>query len=138
MSRRVYIDPYYQYYQLLGNYTTMAPFISRTGLQQSVTGEGATINTMSYHTKIYSTDTSLNMTLADGRQEGQVKLITFTHKGAPESDIRVRTTQLMGSNSQITFSEVGDQVQIMWANGTWFPMMTLNTCDPSSQTPRIE
>lgn len=138
MSRSTYIDPYYRYFQLLGTTPNMAMFVPRTGTQQSITGNNAIINATTYHSKIYSTDQAITMTLANGRQEGQSKLITFTHKGNEDAIIRINSNSFAGDSTQITMSEVGDQIQLIWAMTLWHPLVTLNTRDPSSQTPRID
>lgn len=132
MSRGLQIFP-----RVLGNGNTMAGFLSRTGLQQSLTGDGGTINVNVYHTKIYSTNKNITLNMNSGRQEGQTKLITFTFKGNENADITLNCPSLTGDYTSILFENVGDQVQLIWTGTVWIPLVTLNVSNPSLNTPVI-
>jgi len=115
----------------------MAGFMSRVGLQQSLTGDDGTINLNVYHTKIYSTNKKLTLKMGTGRQEGQTKLITFTFKGNENATIEVNCPSLIAEYSRIVFENVGDQAQLTWIGSAWVPLVTLNVSNPSLNTPVI-
>lgn len=137
MSGRGNIDPNYIFTRVLGNGNTTGNFISKAGLQQSLTGDNGVINTNVYHTKVYTTSKSIVLNMGIGRQDGQTKLITFTFKGNENTNVEVNCPALTGEYSRIVFENVGDQVQLIWTSNTWFPLVTLNITNPSLNTPVI-
>lgn len=137
MSNRGGIGPFHVFPRVLGSNDTMAGFMSRVGLQQSLTGDDGTINLNVYHTKIYSTNKKLTLKMGTGRQEGQTKLITFTFKGNENATIEVNCPSLIAEYSRIVFENVGDQAQLTWIGSAWVPLVTLNVSNPSLNTPVI-
>lgn len=137
MSSRGNIDPNYIFPRVLGNGNTTGSFVSKTGLQQSLTGDNGVINTNVYHTKVYTTNKSITLNMGLGRQDGQTKLITFTFKGNENANIEINCPAIVGEYSRIVLENIGDQVQLVWTNNVWFPLVTLNIMNPSLNTPVI-
>lgn len=130
--------PLVSYYSRLpGRNSTIAPFFNLSGNQQSITGQNAVISVVSYHTKVYSIDQPLTMQLPPGLQDGQLKCITFVHKGAANADITVDCPNLAESFTQVKFTKPGDQIILMWNGNNWIVNYTMNLTDVSSNTPQV-
>lgn len=80
--------------------------------QQSLSGAGA-VNLTTLVTELTTTGANA-LTLADGA-EGQIKIITMIVDGG---DGTLTPTNRAGY-STITFNDVGDTVQLLFANGKW-------------------
>lgn len=120
------------------NGQTIAPFHPTSGVQQSVTGNNATINVQCYHTKVYTTDGPLTMSMPMGTQAGQLKKITFVHKGTHQATVTVLCSTLQGDSTEIQFTEAGDQIELMWTgNHAWAVLSTLNLLNPASNSPMV-
>lgn len=135
LNRRPFIDLTFN--RVLGNRGTIAPFLKDYGMQQVLTGEGATISTETYHTKLYSKSIPIRMTLGQGQQGGQLKMMTFVHKGHSDATVTVECPSLSGDGTSIVFSKPGDQMQLMWNSFNWVPIYSLNMHDLLSNTPEV-
>jgi hypothetical protein len=130
--------PAYASFAMISGNNTIVPFQSFSGMQQSLTGEGAIIDAKCYHTKLYTTTGPVTVNLGMGTQFGQMKKITFVHKGTADGNVIVSCPTLMGDYTELTFSEIGDQAELMWSGGQqWVVMSTLNIVSPASPTPVV-
>lgn len=119
-----------------GNYQTLSTFVSGLGLQETLTGNQE-ISVLCYHTKVYSTDNECNMELKAGVQRGQMKKISFVHKGQDGASVNINCNCLKYGNTRIVMSKKGDQVELMWLGGIWAVMSTLNYENFMSPTPVV-
>jgi hypothetical protein len=78
------------------------------------------------------------MFLSHGLQDGQLKKLSLSFKGLDQSSVTVTCPTLMSYYTQIVFSEVGDQILLMWNGGSWVVLETLNVCDPTIQSPLVQ
>lgn len=130
-------SPFNQFARVSGRFNSLAPFYIMSGKQESITGHGD-ISVTSFNTKLYTTDSTVVLRLNNGSQDGQLKKMTFSFKGVENSTVVVECAALMEDYSQIVFSEVGDQILLMWNGKEWVVLETLNIVDPRSQTPVVE
>jgi len=126
------------FFRVQGRYQSLAQFIIPTGNQESLTGDGESVSTECYHSKIYSVDSSIKLNLGNGLQDGQMKLITLVHKGSEDQTITLNVPSLKGIFSSIIFSNMGDQAQVMWTGGSWVIVFTLNSSNPNLLSPLVQ
>jgi hypothetical protein len=108
-----------------------------SGNQESISG-GGRVSLDCYHSKLYTTDSAVVLHLDNGLQDGQLKKFTFVFKGTSEGNVTVQCPSLMGINSEIVFSNVGDNCVLLWTGGTWCVLETGNTVDPTQQSPVVQ
>lgn len=126
-----------QFNRVGGRYNSLAPFFIASGDQESIsTGNYISLNC--FNSKLYTTDASVSLSLSNGVQDGQLKKFTLVFKGNDETCVTIHCPSLQGVSSQVTFSNVGDQLLMMWNGGAWCVLETLNIMDPSFQTPVVE
>lgn len=130
-------NPYQVFPRINGTNGTIGVFQFATGNQESIGEDGANINTVCYHTKVYSIDKPINLNLGAGVQDGQLKRITMVHKGTEGADVTVTCPTLFGNTTKVLFSNVGDQLELVWSGYSWSVLSTMNFMDPSSQTPWV-
>jgi hypothetical protein len=128
--------PYSQFSRVAGRFNSLAPFVIMSGSQESNPGTGD-ITTSCYHTKLYTTRDASTVNLGSAQQDGQLKKLTFVHKGKDEAVITVNCPLLTDVYSEIQFSNVGDTCLLLWTGGTWCVLETLNIVNPSLQTPVV-
>ncbi len=116
--------------RIQGRFNTLAPFYIMSGTQESITGNGA-LSLGCFHSKLYTTDEPITLSLNNGYQDGQLKKLTFVHKGNDKSNVVVEIPALTDNYSQIIFSSPGDTATLQWTGGYWTVIETLNTTDPS-------
>lgn len=138
MLKRFNPAPISQFSRITGRYNTLAPFFYMSGMQESLTGNNVTIANDCYNTKVYTTDSSITLRLLDGRQDGQLKKISFIFQGNIDSIVTVECPTLIDIFSHIVFTNVGDQILLMWTGGQWCVLETINIMDPTLLTPIIE
>lgn len=136
-SNRRYHSPFSLYTRVAGRYNTIAPFIVMTGYQESLTGNGD-ISLECYHTKLYTTDSPITLYLGNGVQDGQLKTLTMVFKGNEEANATVECPSLSGTSTQLVFSNIGDKIELLWNGGSWLVLSTMNTTDPTLQTPVVQ
>lgn len=122
-----------QFSRITGRYNTLGLFVPMSGVQQRVTGDGEAIDMTTFHSKIYTTQDPITLTLSNGLQDGQLKKITFVFKGSENATVTVECPALMDEYSEIVFTDVGDQITLIWTGGNWAVLETTNTTDPSIQ-----
>jgi hypothetical protein len=137
MSNRAHTAPFGQFARVSGRYNTLAPFLVMTGDQQIVTGNSS-IDVTCYNTKIYTTDVQNTLSLPNGLQDGMLKKISLVFKGTESANAIVECPSLTDVYSQITFSNVGDYVLMLWTGGSWCIIESGNFIDPASQSPTVE
>ncbi len=136
-------NPFSEYVKVLGRHNTLAGFVPTLGKQESVTGGSEThdvtqISTALFHSKLVTLDDIVRFILDKGVQCGQLKKLTLTHKGTENAIAHVQCPALTGGHSTIVFSEVGDQVLLLWDGKYWCILESLNLLDPASSTPEVE
>ena len=116
--------------------TVMAGVVTGDGLDgvltagvQSLSGAGA-INITSFSTNWTTTGANAG-TLADGTSVGQQKVITLVVDGG---DGTLTPTNLKDGTT-ITFSNVGDQVRLVWDGAEWVVVERLNVATGAATTP---
>ncbi|KAJ3032934.1 hypothetical protein HDV00_006978 [Rhizophlyctis rosea] len=110
----------------------MAPFFPMSGNQENLNAGDVSLDT--FHTRLFTTDATATVRLAEGYQDGQLKKLTFVFKGNEAAEMVVLCPQMVGTkNHTITFKEPGDFVILMWSGGIWMVLETGNTTDPSLQ-----
>lgn len=121
-----------------GRYNTLAPFIVMSGNQESLSGSG-TISLDCYHTKLFSTDSPVTVSLESGLQDGQLKKLQYVHKGKEMNSLTVECPAILGDNgeSKIWFSNVGDYVLLAWTGQCWCVLESGNTTDPRLDSPKV-
>lgn len=119
------------------SYGTMGTYVHTLGLQETLTGKQS-IGVTSYHTKVYTTETPCEMSLGRGLQKGQLKKISFVHKGLDGADVTITCSDLKHGNTRIVLSKKGDQIELVWAGGVWAVLSTLNYDDFMSPTPVVQ
>ena len=130
-------NPWQAYDRIIGSHGTMGAFYPANSLQESIGEDGADISVTCYHTKVYAIDNPVVLRLADGQQTGQLKKITLVHKGTDASNVTVSCPTLTGNFFEILFSNVGDQLELIWNGYSWSVLTTLNFMDPFLQTPWV-
>ena len=131
-------SPLSQFTRVTGKYNTLGAFIPMAeNNQESITGNG-NINVNCFHSKLYSRNQPVSITLDNGIQDGQLKKLTFIYKGAELAVVTIECPALSSTNSQIVFSEVGDTAQLMWTGGNWSVLETINVTNPSLQSPWVQ
>ena len=133
MSNKYTATAFSQFSRITGRYNTLGVFVPMSGMQQRVSGDGQNIDVNTYHTKVYTTQDPISLTMSNGLQDGQLKKITFVFKGSENATATVECPALMDDFSQIVFTDVGDQVLLVWTGGNWAVLETLNITDPSIQ-----
>jgi hypothetical protein len=98
---------------------------------QSLSGAGA-INITSFATNWTTTGANAG-TLADGASVGQQKIITLVVDGG---DGTLTPTNLKDGTT-ITFSNVGDQVRLVWDGAEWVVVERLNVATGAATTPVV-
>ena len=111
-------------------------YLPGVGLQESLTGNQA-ISSSCYHTRVYSTDEPCQMTLGRGLQKGQMKKISFVHKGSDEANVNINCPNLKNA-TRIVMSKKGDQIELVWLGGVWAVLCTLNYENFMALSPRVE
>jgi hypothetical protein len=119
--------------RVTGRYNTLGMFVPMSGVQQRVTGNDQTIDVNCYHSKMYTTQDPVTLSLGNGIQDGQLKKMTFVFKGTENANIVVECPSLFETYSEIVFSEVGDFAVLLWTGGNWVVLETGNTTDPTLQ-----
>ena len=114
----------------------VATYVTGTGLQEVLTGDQL-ISSSCHHTKVYSTERTCNMTLGRGVQKGQLKKITFIHKGLDGAVVNINCTNMKHGNTRIVMSKKGDQIELVWLGGVWAVLSTLNYENMTSNTPVV-
>ena len=122
--------------KISGKYNSLGVFIIPSGNQESLSGTG-NLSLDCYHTKLYTIDTDGDFGLNPGLQTGQIKKITYIFKGTEGSKAVVNIPDLMGTQTHIEFTEVGDQIELMWDGVNWVVLSTLNITNPSNQSPLV-
>ncbi len=120
-----------------GSHETINAFVAGLGLQETLTGE-QTISGTCYHTKVYTTEHACEMKLGRGVQKGQIKKISFVHKGLDGADVVIQCSNLKYGNTRIVMSKKGDQIELVWLGGIWAVLSTLNYENFMSPTPSVE
>ena len=128
MNRRIH--------RIEGLYNTLVPFHVMSGNQESIS-QGEYISLECFHTKLYSTDSQVEFNLSNGVQAGQLKKLTFVHKGSENANIVVFCMSLPGDSSKIEFTNVGDSATLMYTGGIWIILETLNYSNPSLFSPIV-
>jgi hypothetical protein len=105
-------------------------------MQESLTGNDENISIDCFNSKLYTTDSSIMLHLANGKQDGQLKKLTFSFQGVEDTQIRVLCPALIGSFTEITFTNVGDQCFLIWS-GQWIVLETINILNPGLNTPVV-
>jgi len=122
-----------QFSRVTGRYNTLGLFVPMSGVQQRVTGNDESINVNTYHSKMYTTQDPITLTLGNGIQDGQMKKLTFVFKGTENAKVVVECPSLMDTYSEIVFTEVGDFALLLWTGGNWVVLETGNSTDPTLQ-----
>lgn len=122
--------------RLEGLYNTLAPFYVMSGNQESIS-KGEYISLECFHTKIYTTDSQVEFHMQNGNQSGQLKKITFVHKGNEHANAILFCLSLPGDSSKIEFTNVGDSATLMYTGGIWIVLETLNYPNPSLFSPVV-
>jgi|SRR6478609_4263092 len=131
-------SPLSQFTRISGRYNTLGPFIPMSEKnQESVTGNGR-IAVDCFHSKLYTRNKPITLQLGNGIQDGQLKKLTFVYKGSENATVTVECPALSSTNSQLVFSEVGDQAQLLWTGGNWSVLETLNITNPTLQSPWVQ
>lgn len=131
-------SPLSQFTRIIGRYNTLGPFLPMSeNNQESITGD-ARVSVNCYHSKLFSRNEPVTLNLGNGIQDGQMKKLSFTYKGAEDATVTVECPALPSTNSQIIFSEVGDQALLFWTGGTWLILETLNCTNPTLQSPWVQ
>ena len=95
---------------LFNNFPTWLAFDSTP---QALTAAGA-VNLTTAVTTVASSG-AIALTLAAG-SVGQIKIITMITDGG---DVTLTPTNFAGSNTTVTFNDVGDTIQLCYINSTW-------------------
>lgn len=119
-----------------GSYDTITTFVPGSGLQETLTGQ-KTLSATCYHSKVYTTGEPCEMQLPRGVQRGQVKRISFVHKGTDAATITIKCNCLRYGYSSIILSRKADQIELVWLGGTWSVVSTLNYEDFMSPSPVV-
>lgn len=130
-------NPFPIYGRVTGTNGSIGAFHFVSGNQQALTGDKGVIRNTCYHTKIYSIDKPITLTLGTGLQDGQLKRITCVHKGTAEANITVTCPTLLGDYTQIVFSKAGDQIDLLWNGSSWSVLYSINFMEPLSNTPVV-
>lgn len=131
-------SPLSQFTRITGRYSTLGTFIPAPpeSNQESITG-AQRVDVNLYHTKLYTRNKPVTVQLGNGIQDGQLKKLTFVFKGSESGNITVECPALASTNTEIIFSNVGDQCTLMWTGGYWSVLETLNVTNPSLQSPWV-
>ena len=124
-------------YRVQGRNNMLGAFYTSTGQQESITGDQSYLSVELYHSKIYTIDSSITLKLSNGIQDGQLKCVTFVHQGVLDANITLDVPGLLGTDTQVDFINLGDTLLLMWDGKAWTVLYTLNTIDPSYQTPIV-
>lgn len=131
-------SPLGQFTRITGKYTTMGTFVPTPDAnQETITGDSSSIDLTIFNSKLYSRNKPVTLEMGNGIQDGQIKKMTFVYKGSETATVTVQCTSLPGTNSEIVFSEVGDQITLIWTGGNWSVLETLNVTDPRLQSPWV-
>ncbi len=122
--------------RVAGRNNTLAPFFMMSGNQESLGGTG-NISVKCYNSKLFSLAESSSLHLPKGTQDGQLKKLQLVHKGNEGACVTVDCPSLIGSNSTILFTNIGDAVLLAWTGRVWCVLETGNTTDPTLQTPQV-
>lgn len=115
---------------------TMSVYASGVGMQETLTGEQV-LSVTCYHSKVYTTDSPCVMKLGRGVQRGQLKKISFVHKGLDGADVTIHCSNLKHGSTRIIMSKKGDQIELVWLGGTWAVLSTLNYENFMSPSPTV-
>ena len=121
--------------RLQGSRRTLAPFYITSGHQESIS-TGKSISLECFHTKVYTDKEPIQLDLPRGFQCGLLKKITFVYKGDDVANVTVKCLGLKGGDT-IDFTNVGDYILLLYTGGYWIILESLNSADPSSQSPTI-
>lgn len=88
-----------------------------TGSTTTSSGPGAVAITGMIH-EITTTGTGDALTLADGA-EGQWLAVVYAAEGAGSDTAVLTPTNLAGSDTTITFTDIGDTAYLLFTNGAW-------------------
>ena len=130
-------SPFSQFSRVPGRYNSLGTFIMMSGGQESLTGNGA-ISLNCYNTKVYTTDANVTLELNGGLQDGQLKKVSFIFSGNPQTSVTINCPSLISIDSQVIMANVGDTVLFMWNGGSWVVLETINTVDPTLQSPVVQ
>lgn len=131
-------SPLSQFTRVAGRYNTLATFVPMSNKnQESITGN-ARVDINCYNSKIYTRNAPIILRLGNGVQDGQLKKLTFVYKGSEKATATLECPALSGTYSEIVFSEVGDQILLLWTGGNWSVLETLNITNPSLQSPWVQ
>ena len=125
------------FHKIEGSHKSIGTFVIPNGKQESLTGDGNNISTHCYHTKLYTTDKDISLNLSHGLQDGQLLSLTYIFQGSNGSVVTVNCPTLIGDDSVITFTNVGDNIELLWNSGNWITLKTINTSDPTLLTPLL-
>lgn len=117
-------------------YDTLAPFYNMSGNQESISS-GDYISLKCFHSKIYSTTSLVELNIDSGFQAGQMKKLTFVHKGSEEGNVVITCTSLPGILSKIEMINVGDSATLLFTGGSWLVLETLNYNNVTLQSPIV-
>jgi hypothetical protein len=124
------------YRRVAGMYDTLAPFYNMSGNQESISS-GDYISLQCFHSKIYSTTSIVELNIGTGFQSGQMKKLTFVHKGSEEGNVLINCTSLPGILSKIEMINVGDSITLLYTGGSWVVLETLNYNDVTLESPIV-
>jgi hypothetical protein len=124
------------YRRITGLYDTIAPFYNMSGNQESISNSDM-ISLECYHSKIYTTTSPVELSIGPGHQSGQLKKMTFVHKGSEQGNVTINCLSLPGILSKIELVNVGDSVLLLYTGGIWIVLETLNYNDVTLRSPIV-
>ena len=131
-------SPLSQFTRIAGRYNTLGPFVpTGENNQESISGD-VSISVSCYHSKLFTRNKPVTLRLENGIQDGQLKKLSFVFKGAEDATVTVECPALSSTNSEIIFSEVGDQALLVWTGGSWSVLETFNCTNPTLQSPWVQ
>jgi hypothetical protein len=95
--------------------------------QQAITGAGA-VNVTSLFTAFTSSGASQALTLANGTQIGQVKIIAHVVDGGSG----ILTPTSLSGGTTITFTTVAETAELIWNGTAWVVVKLYNTATPGT------
>lgn len=120
-----------------GGSASLAPFYQNNSNQESLGRDNTNISLNCSTTKLYTTDNSITVYLAQPSQGGFYKDLTYTYKGDnPNATVTVLNTT-RGVWTTIVFQNKGDHAILIWNGNGWDVVKTMNILDTALQTPVV-